>query len=391
MGRQRAPNITALMQVFIPKESLPGEARVAATPETVARLVKRGVKVVVQAGAGERAFFNDEAYRTAGAEVVDAPAPTAAALVARVQPPSEEEIQALHEGSVLVSHIFATAARARAEQIAARGVTTFAMELIPRTSRAQTMDALSSQATVAGYKAVILAAAHLDKLCPLLMTAAGTVKPARAVIFGAGVAGLQAIATARRLGCVVEATDIRAAAKEQVESLGARFIDVPGAEDMEDERGYAREADEEFLQRQREEVARRVEGADIVITTAQIPGRPAPRLVGEALVRSMRPGSVIVDLAVESGGNCELSVPGEIVERFGVKVIGLRNLPAGVPRDASLLYAKNVFALLGLMFDGEGAFALDLEDDILAGCLLTRGGEIVHAPTLEQLATGAGA
>jgi NAD(P) transhydrogenase subunit alpha len=379
------------MQVFIPKESPPGEARVAATPETVARLVKRGVKVVVQAGAGERAFFNDEAYRTAGAEVVDAPAPTAAALVARVQPPSEEEIQALHEGSVLVSHIFATAARARAEQIAARGVTTFAMELIPRTSRAQTMDALSSQATVAGYKAVILAAAHLDKLCPLLMTAAGTVKPARAVIFGAGVAGLQAIATARRLGCVVEATDIRAAAKEQVESLGARFIDVPGAEDMEDERGYAREADEEFLQRQREEVARRVEGADIVITTAQIPGRPAPRLVGEALVRSMRPGSVIVDLAVESGGNCELSVPGEIVERFGVKVIGLRNLPAGVPRDASLLYAKNVFALLGLMFDGEGAFALDLEDDILAGCLLTRGGEIVHAPTLEQLATGAGA
>ena len=379
------------MQVFIPKESLPGEARVAATPETVARLVKRGVKVVVQAGAGERAFFNDEAYRTAGAEVVDAPAPTAAALVARVQPPSEEEIQALHEGSVLVSHIFATAARARAEQIAARGVTTFAMELIPRTSRAQTMDALSSQATVAGYKAVILAAAHLDKLCPLLMTAAGTVKPARAVIFGAGVAGLQAIATARRLGCVVEATDIRAAAKEQVESLGARFIDVPGAEDMEDERGYAREADEEFLQRQREEVARRVEGADIVITTAQIPGRPAPRLVGEALVRSMRPGSVIVDLAVESGGNCELSVPGEIVERFGVKVIGLRNLPAGVPRDASLLYAKNVFALLGLMFDGEGAFALDLEDDILAGCLLTRGGEIVHAPTLEQLAAGAGA
>ncbi|MAF65344.1 MAG: NAD(P)(+) transhydrogenase (Re/Si-specific) subunit alpha [Planctomycetes bacterium] len=374
------------MQVFIPTEILPGETRVAATPETVARLVKRGVKVAVQAGAGARAYFGDEAYQAAGAEIVDAPAPDAAALVARVQPPSDEETDALAEGSVLVSHVFATADRARAERIAARGVTTFAMELIPRTSRAQTMDALSSQATVAGYKAVILAAERLDKLCPLLMTAAGTVKPARAVVFGAGVAGLQAIATARRLGCVVEATDIRAAAKEQVESLGARFIDVPGAEDMEDERGYAREADEEFLRRQREEVARRVEGADIVITTAQIPGRPAPLLVSEELVRSMRAGSVIVDLAVESGGNCELSVPGETVERHGVWIVGQRNLPASVPRDASLLYAKNVLALLGLMYDGEGAFSLDLTDDVLAGCLLTRDGEIVHAPTLEQLA-----
>ncbi|MDP6538827.1 MAG: Re/Si-specific NAD(P)(+) transhydrogenase subunit alpha [Planctomycetota bacterium] len=373
------------MQVFIPTESAPGETRVAATPETVARLVKRGVAVTVQAGAGARSYFVDEAFRKAGAEIADAAAPAGAALVARVQPPSAEEIEVLAEGSVLVGHVFATADRSRAERLASRGVTTFAMELVPRTSRAQTMDALSSQATVAGYKAVILAAESLDKLCPLLMTAAGTVKPARAVVFGAGVAGLQAIATARRLGCVVEATDIRAAAKEQVESLGARFIDVPGAEDMEDEGGYAREADEEFLARQREEVARRVEGADIVITTAQIPGRPAPRLVSEELVRSMRPGSVIVDLAVESGGNCELSVPGETVECHGVRIVGQRNLPASVPRDASSLYAKNVLALLGLMYDGEGAFALDLEDDVLAGCLLTHGGAIVHPATLEQL------
>ncbi|MCH2107334.1 MAG: NAD(P)(+) transhydrogenase (Re/Si-specific) subunit alpha, partial [Planctomycetes bacterium] len=246
------------------------------------------------------------------------------------------------------------------------------------------MDVLSSQATISGYKAVLLAASHLGKLCPLLMTAAGTVKPAKVVIFGAGVAGLQAIATARRLGCVVEATDVRFAAKEQVESLGATFIEVEGAEDLEDEGGYAKEASEEFLARQREEVARRVSEAHIVITTAQIPGRAAPVLVPEEMVQSMQEGSVIVDLAVESGGNCTLSQAGEVIAAHGVTIVGTRNLPATVPADASNLFAKNVLALLK-PFVAEGALTLDFEDEVIAGCALTHDGAVTHAQTTELL------
>jgi NAD(P) transhydrogenase subunit alpha len=257
------------------------------------------------------------------------------------------------------------------------------MDLVPRISRAQPMDALSSQATVAGYKAVILGAAHLSKMCPLLMTAAGTVPPARCVVFGAGVAGLQAIATARRLGCVVEATDVRRATQEQVESLGARFIDVPGGEDLEGQGGYAREASPEYLARQREEVAKRVAEADLVVTTAQVPGRAAPRLVSEAMVRSMRPGSVVVDLAVESGGNCELSVPGEIVVRHGVTIVGLANLPATVPQNASELYARNVLSLVRLFVDEQGEMSTEFGDEVLAGCLLTHRGEVRNGPTGE--------
>jgi len=372
-------------KVLVPKESLPGETRVAATPETVGRLVKLGLELEVQSGAGAASFLSDDAYRAAGATVVERASPDGPALVAKVQPPTLDEARAYPSRTVLVSHVMASANRELVQVLREREITCFAMELVPRITRAQPMDALSSQATVAGYKAVLLAALHLPKMCPLLMTAAGTVKPARAVIFGAGVAGLQAIATAKRLGCAVEATDIPLAAKEQVESLGARFIDVPGMEDMEDEGGYAKEASEDFLRRQREEVAKRVAAADFVITTAQVPGRPAPKLVGEELVRSMQAGSVIVDLAVESGGNCELSVAGEVVERHGVTIVGLRNLPATVPADASNLYAKNVLALLRLMIDDEKSLTIDLEDEVLAGCLLTRDGAVAHEQTKKLL------
>jgi NAD(P) transhydrogenase subunit alpha len=256
------------------------------------------------------------------------------------------------------------------------------MDLVPRITRAQSMDALSSQATVAGYKAVLIGASEMPVLCPLLMTAAGTVPPAKAVVFGAGVAGLQAIATAKRLGCKVEATDVRLAAKEQVESLGAKFIDVPGMEDLEDERGYAREAGEDFLRRQREEVAKRVAEADLVITTAQIPGRTAPRLISEEMLRSMHAGAVVVDLAVESGGNCAHSQPGVVVVFEGVKIVGAANLPASVPRHASELYARNVLNLVALFVSKEqgsqGQLLTAFSDEVVAGCLLTKGGEVVH-------------
>jgi NAD(P) transhydrogenase subunit alpha len=270
-----------------------------------------------------------------------------------------------------------------------RGVSTLAMELVPRITRAQAMDALSSQATVAGYKAVLLGASHLAKMCPLLMTAAGTVPPAKAVVFGAGVAGLQAIATAKRLGCTVEATDVRMAAREQVLSLGAKFIDVPGMGDMEGSGGYAKEQTAEFLEKQRQEVAKRVADADLVITTAQIPGRPAPKLVSRAMVESMKPGAVVVDLAVESGGNCELSKLGEVVLHNGVKIVGVPNLPATVPFHASELYAKNILNLVKLFVQKDGSLNKDFKDEVLAGCLLTHAGEVTHKPTADALVAGA--
>jgi NAD(P) transhydrogenase subunit alpha len=361
-----------MVTAFVPKEVRPGETRVAATPETVRRLTQSGVSVEVERGAGAGAWIPDASFEAAGAKLAGADAWPRAELVLKVQPPTEEEVARLREGAVLVSFLLPGTNERILAALRGRGVHALAMDQIPRITRAQSMDALSSQATIAGYKAVVLGAAHLAKLCPLLMTAAGTIAPARAVVFGAGVAGLQAIATARRLGCLVEATDIRRAAKEQVESLGARFIDVPGAEDMETAGGYAKEVGEDFLRRQREEVAKRVAEADLVITTALVPGRPAPKLVSEAMVRSMRPGSVIVDLAVESGGNCELTSPGEVVVRHGVTLVGISNLPATVPLHASELYAKNVLNLVKLFVDKEGRMATDFEDEILAGCLVTR-------------------
>ena len=370
---------------FVPRETQEHETRVALTPETLKRFLAMGLAVHVERGAGVSAGFLDEDYSEGGATLVDANDWETADLVLKVDPPSLEEARRLKGGSVLLSVIQPAFHHDLVRTLAEREVSVLAMDLVPRITRAQSMDVLSSQATVAGYKAVLLGASHLKKLCPLLMTAAGTVPPARVVVFGAGVAGLMAIATARRLGCVVEATDVRLAAKEQVESLGARFIDVPGAENMETAGGYAKEQSEDFLRRQREEVAKRVAEADLVITTAQIPGRKAPVLVNADMVRSMRPGSVIVDMAVSSGGNCELSVLDEVVERESCTIIGVGNLPATVPTHASELYAKNVLALAKLFVKDEGQLALDWDDDVLAGCRLTSTGEIYHPPTREAL------
>ena len=373
-----------MSQAFVPRETRAGETRVAATPDTVKRLAKTGISVCVEKGAGDAAGFLDAAYAAAGAELVGAEAWETADLILKVAPPTEEEAGRPKQGAVLVAVIQPSTHLDVVTRLRETGVTTLAMDLVPRITRAQSMDVLSSQATVGGYKAVLLGASHLKKLCPLLMTAAGTVPPARVVVFGAGVAGLMAIATARRLGCVVEATDVRMAVKEQVESLGGRFIEVPGAEDMEAEGGYAKEQSEEFLKRQREEVKKRVAEADLVITTAQIPGRKAPVLVDREMLQSMASGSVVVDMAVESGGNCEASKADEVVVAEGVTIVGIANLPATVPYHASELYAKNVLTLVKL-FAKEGELALDFEDEVLAGCRLTAEGEIHHGPTKEAL------
>lgn len=373
---------------FVPKETAASETRVAVSPETAKRFVQSKLALTIEAGAGRAAGFEDAAYVAAGAAIGDASGWGTADVVLKVAPPSAAEAGRLKSGAVLVSLVLPAANLPTVEVLRERRVSALALDLVPRISRAQSMDVLSSQATVAGYKAVLLGAGHMNKMCPLLMTAAGTVPPARAVIFGVGVAGLQAIATAKRLGCVVEATDIRRATKEQVESLGARFIDVPGAADMETAGGYAKEVTPEFLEKQRAEVAKRVAEADLVITTAQVPGRKAPRLVSRAMVESMRPGSVVVDLAVDSGGNCELSVLGQVVEHQGVKIVGVPNLPATVPQHASELFAKNVLNLVKLFVSKEGAMSTEFTDEVLAGCLLTHAGEVRHAPTAEALAAG---
>ncbi len=372
--------------VFVPRETREGETRVAATPDTAKRLRALGLSVQVERGAGERAGFPDERYTAEGATAVGPEGWSTADLVSKVQPPRPDEIAELRAGAMLVCFVHPARQLDVVAALRERGVTTLAMDLVPRITRAQAIDALSSQATVAGYKAVLVGASHLRKICPLLMTAAGTLPPARVVVFGAGVAGLMAIATARRLGCVVEATDVRLAAKLEVESLGARFIDVPGAEDMEGAGGYAKEQSEEFLGRQRAEVAKRVADADLVVTTAQVPGKHAPVLVSREMLASMQPGSVVVDMAVESGGNCEASEPGRVIEHAGVTIVGIANLAATVPQHASQLYAKNVLALVKLLVGEEGALAPDFEDEVLAGCRLTHQGEVCHGPTAEALA-----
>ena len=376
------------MNVFIPKER-PGENRVAATPETVKKLVKDGLSVTLEAGAGDAAHFADAAYREAGASLsADAAAAWSAAdLVLKVGPPSPEEARRLKQGAVLIGLLAPDRNLDAVRALADRRVSALAMELIPRVTRAQPMDALSSQASIAGYKAVLLAAGRLGRYFPLLMTAAGTIPPSRVVIMGARVAGLMAIATAKRLGALVEVSDIRPAVKEQVESLGGRFIELPlleGGESGEGEGGYAREMTPEFLAQQREIVARHVAAADVVITTALVPGKPAPELVTREMVEAMRPGSVIVDLAVERGGNCELSRPGEEVIHHGVVILGPPDLASQTPLDASTLYARNVFALVKELLH-EGRLALDRDDEIVAGALLTHGGEVLHAPTAERL------
>ena len=366
---------------FVPKETVPGETRVALTADGVKRLVAAGLAVAVEPGAGLLSGVSDADYEKVGGKIAAKEAWSTADLVLKVQPPSLDEARRPKRGAILLSFVYAAANRPLVEQLLQGGVSVLAMELVPRITRAQAMDALSSQATVAGYKAVLIAAARSPRMFPLLMTAAGTVPPARVVVFGAGVAGLQAIATAKRLGAVVEATDVRYAAKEQVESLGGRFIEVPGLADLEGAGGYAKEASAEVLARQREAVGKRVSEADVVITTALVPGKPAPKLVSEAMVRAMKPGAVIVDLAVENGGNCELSELGQIVVKHGVTIVGQPNLPASVPVQASELYSKNVLNMVKLLLGEKGALKNDFQDEVLAGALLAHEGRIRHEAT----------
>jgi NAD(P) transhydrogenase subunit alpha len=379
-------------KLFVPRESAPGEPRVAATPETVKRLIKTGFEVVVEAGAGQGANIADTAFADAGATVTaDARgAWSSADVVIKLGPPAHnaklgaDESSLLKSGAILVCHVWAHKNLPLVRTLRDRKVSCLALELIPRISRAQSMDTLSSQANIAGYKAVLLAASRLGKYFPLLMTAAGTIQPARVVIMGAGVAGLQAIATARRLGAVVEVSDIRPEVKEQVQSLGAKFIELPLSESGSGQGGYAKEVSQDFLRKQQEILAAKIAAADVVITTAQVPGRPAPRLVTAEMVKAMRTGSVLVDLAADSGGNCELTENGKEVVKHGVAILGYSDLPASVPEDASSLFARNLVALLALVHGKEG-LKLDLADEIIAGALLTHAGEVRHAPTAEAL------
>jgi len=366
------------MKVGVVKETLPGERRVAVVPDTVAKLVAAKLEVAIQAGAGSEAFYADDAYQKAGGTLV----PEARAVlsqadaVLKVQPPSQDEIGALKSGAILISFLQPSAHADVVKALAAQKVTAFSLELVPRISRAQSMDALSSQAGVAGYKAVLIAANRLGKFFPLLITAAGTVTPSRVLVLGAGVAGLQAIATARRLGAVVEAYDVRPAVKDEVKSLGASFVELP-LQAQEGQGGYAAQQSEEFLRRQRELIGDHVAASDVVITTAAVPGRKAPILVTKDMVARMRPGSVIVDLAADTGGNVELTKAGEAVVSGGVTIDGPRNLASSMPVHASQLFSRNVSTLLfSLVKDGQPN--IDFNDEIVKGSCLTNAGELVH-------------
>jgi len=359
------------MRVGVASETAPDERRVALVPETVGKLAAAGFELVVEPGAGSAASFPDEAYREAGATLGS---PWETDVIAKVRKPDVTETARLHEGQVLIGFLDPLADREGVERLAARGVVAFAMESIPRTTRAQSMDALSSQATVGGYKAALLAAEQLPRFFPMLMTAAGTVPPAKALVIGAGVAGLQAIATARRLGAVVTGFDVRPVVREQIESLGAGWLDL-GVSGGEAEGGYARELTPEEMQAQQEALEARISDFDVVITTAAVPGRAAPRIIPASAVAAMRPGSVIVDLAADTGGNCELTEPGEIAVREGVTIVGLTNLPATMPYHASTLYSRNVQALL-LHLAPEGELSLDWSDEITAGACVAGKQEV---------------
>ncbi|MBU6507014.1 MAG: Re/Si-specific NAD(P)(+) transhydrogenase subunit alpha [Alphaproteobacteria bacterium] len=369
------------MIIGIPKERRVGELRVAASPDTAKRLIGQGHTVVVERGAGAGAAYTDDAYAASGAQLADTAAALGAEIVLKVQRPTADEIKAMKSGAVLVAMLAPLQHKDEVQAYAKAGVTAFAMELVPRITRAQTMDVLSSQANLAGYKAVLDAADYFGRAMPMMMTAAGTVAPARVLVMGAGVAGLQAIATARRLGGVVSATDVRFAAKEQVESLGATFltVDLEAMKAMETAGGYAKEASEDFTRRQREHVTEALKKIDIVICTALIPGRKAPILITKEMVGVMRAGSVIVDLAVEQGGNVEGSKPDETVTTAnGVAIIGHSNMPARIAVDASALYARNLFAFLGLIVGKDKALKIDEADEIVKASLLTRDGKVVH-------------
>jgi NAD(P) transhydrogenase subunit alpha len=360
------------MRVGVARETAPDERRVALVPETAGKLAAAGFEVVVEPGAGQAAAFPDAAYADAGATLG---APWDADVVVKVRKPDDAEVARLHEGQLLIAYLDPLADRAGVERLEARGVVAFAMESIPRITRAQSMDALSSQATVGGYRGALLAAEHLPRFFPMLMTAAGTVPPAKVLVIGAGVAGLQAIATARRLGAVVTGFDVRPAVREQIESLGANWLDL-GVTGAEAEGGYARELTPEEMQAQQDALEARIAEFDAVITTAAVPGRAAPRIIPASAVQAMRPGSVIVDLAADTGGNCELTEPGQVVARDGVTLVGLTNLPSSMPYHASMLYSRNVQALLVHLAPG-GELALDWTDEITAGACVAGKKEAV--------------
>lgn len=375
------------MKAGVVRETHPGERRVALVPESVARINAKGVDFLVEAGAGAAAGFDDDAYRDAGAEIAATAGDVLASadLVVRVQAPDSNEIEASKAGAAVVGLLFPLTAAAMVQQLRDARLTAIALDRIPRVTLAQSMDVLSSQSTVAGYRAAVLAAYRLPQFFPLLMTAAGRIDPARVLVLGAGVAGLQAIATAHRLGAVVEAYDVRAVVKEQVESLGASFVEVPAIEDAETEGGYAREVSEESQRRANEVIAERLRSTDACITTALIPGRPAPRLITKEMVEGMPHGALVVDLAAEQGGNCELTKPGEEINVNGVTVLGPLNLASDLAADASRMFSRNAEKLvLYLLADGELSF--DFENEIVKGCVVTHDGEIVDEQVAEALA-----
>jgi NAD(P) transhydrogenase subunit alpha len=371
------------MKIGVPRETMPGEARVGLVPETVGRLAKAGNTVVVERGAGAASSFTDEAYEKAGAQLVEDAFD--AELVAKVQRPTDAEIAKLRSGTVLIAFLSPLTNHALVDALARAGVTALSMDAIPRITRAQPMDALSSQATVAGYKAVLLAAATLPKFFPMLTTAAGTIAPAKALVIGAGVAGLQAIATARRLGAVVEAFDTRPVVKEQVQSLGAKFLEIDLGESGAGQGGYAKELSEEAHRKEVELLAKAARENDIIITTAAIPGRKAPVLITKEMLPTMKPGSVIVDLAAETGGNVEGTEAGKTIVVSGVTIIGQLNLPSTMPFHASQMYSRNIASLLALMLSKDGTFDLNIGDDVVKGTVITHGGQIVHEATQKAM------
>ena len=375
------------MKIGIPKEVTPGETRVAIVPETVKKLAKKGLEFVVEPGAGLASHNSDQDYIAAGAKVD--PSVWGSDVVIKIHRPEKGEIQKLGQGSTLVCLAFPLINADVVEGVAGRGASLVAVDMIPRTTLAQAMDVLSSQATAAGYRAVLIAAESLPKFFPMLITAAGTILPSTVLILGAGVAGLQAIATSRRLGAVVEAFDVRKVVREQVESLGAKFVVVDDKEDAQGEGGYAKETSEEYQRRQREVIKERLARADICITTALIPGKKAPILITEDMLKAMRPGSIVIDMAAEQGGNCEATKAGQEVMRNGVKVLGPLNLPAGMPYHASQMYSRNMEKLLLHLLDKEAkAFKWDFKEEIAKGCVIVHGGKVVHEK-LQGAATAA--
>lgn len=379
------------MIIAVPKEIYPGENRVATVPDVVPRLIKAGFEVLIEKDAGLNAGFTNEKYTSAGARVItDLPEMYSTAdIIFKINRPADHpilkksELDLMKKGSLLITFLYPLNYPEQAKECAAKGINVISMDMIPRTTIAQKMDALSSQANIAGYKSVIMCADALGKIFPLLMTAAGTISPAKVVIMGAGVAGLQAIGTAKRLGAVVEVSDIRPSVKEEVQSLGGKFIEVETNENLQDAGGYAKEVSAEFLQKQKELIFKHITDADIVITTALVPGKKAPVLVTEEMVKNMRPGSVILDMAVEFGGNCEISEKGKTVKKYGVSIIGESNLPGLVPTHSSEMYAKNLLALITYI-SKDGNVGIDLQNEIIKGSLIVYNGEVIH-PRIKEL------